>query len=57
MTYFFATSLSLLKPLTTGTNLSTINLATSDFKLSASTLLVNFYVSTLVEFFKSAFAA
>ena len=57
MTYFFANSLSLLKPLTTGTNLSTINLATSDCKLSASTLLVNFYVSTLVEFFKSAFAA
>ena len=44
-TPFFTASLSLLKSTGTGTNLSTSNLSTLDFKLAKSTFLANFYVS------------
>ena len=44
-TQFFTASLSLLKSTGTGTNLSTSNLSTLDFKLAKSTFLANFHVS------------
>ena len=49
--------MKLIKSTEVVSNLAISNLSVSDFKLAKSSFLANFGISTLVEFFKSAFVA
>ena len=49
--------MKLIKSTEVVSNLAISNLSVSDFKLAKSSFLANFSISTLVEFFKSAFVA
>ena len=56
-TSFFTTSLRILKSTGVVSNLPISNSSISDFKLAKLASLVNFYVSTPVEYFKPCLAA